>query len=85
MGVGSVVGVTTALTMGGPGALFWMLISAIPGMMSKYAEIVLAIHYRERSEDGSYIGGPMTTLEHGLHLRFFGVYLLYSVCLPLLG
>ena len=73
LGVGSVVGVTTALTMGGPGALFWMLISAIPGMMSKYAEIVLAIHYRERSKDGSYIGGPMTTLEHGLHLRFFGV------------
>lgn len=73
LGVGSVVGVTTALTMGGPGALFWMCISALLGMMSKYGEVVLAIHYRQRQGDGSYIGGPMTTLEHGCHMGILGV------------
>lgn len=73
LGVGSVVGVTTALTMGGPGALFWMCVSAFFGMMTKYGEVVLAIHYRNKEEDGSFIGGPMTTLEHGCHLPFLGV------------
>lgn len=73
LGVGSVVGVTTALTMGGPGALLWMWISAFFGMMSKYAEVVLAIHYRETSSDGTHIGGPMTTLQHGCHMPFLGV------------
>lgn len=73
LGVGSVVGVTTALTMGGPGALLWMCISAFFGMMSKYAEVVLAIHYRETRSDGTHIGGPMTTLEHGCHMPFLGV------------
>lgn len=72
LGVGSVIGVTTALTLGGPGAIFWMCISAFFGMMSKYAEVVLAIHYREHREDG-YLGGPMTTLEHGCHSKFLGV------------
>lgn len=73
LGVGSIVGVATALTMGGPGALFWMCISAILGMMTKYAEVVLAIFYRSRNEDGTYIGGPMTTLEKGCHLPFLGI------------
>lgn len=73
LGVGSVVGVTTALTMGGPGALLWMCISAVFGMMTKYAEIVLAIHYRSKENDGTYIGGPMTTLERGCHMGFFGI------------
>lgn len=73
LGVGSVVGVTTALTMGGPGALLWMCISAVFGMMIKYAEVVLAIHYRRKSDDGTYIGGPMTTLEYGCRMEFLGV------------
>ena len=73
LGVGSVVGVATALTMGGPGALVWMWISAFFGMMTKYAEVVLAIHYRKRQRDGTYIGGPMTTLEYGCHLPILGV------------
>ena len=72
LGVGSIIGVTTALTMGGPGAIFWMCVSAFFGMMSKYGEVVLAIHFREKREDG-YLGGPMTTLEHGCHLRFLAV------------
>lgn len=73
LGVGSIVGVTTALTMGGPGALFWMCISACFGMMIKYAEVVLAIHYRNKERDGTYIGGPMTTLENGCHMGILGV------------
>lgn len=72
LGVGSIIGVTTALTLGGPGAIFWMCVSAFFGMMSKYGEVVLAIHYREKRKDG-YLGGPMTTLEHGCHLRFLAV------------
>lgn len=73
LGVGSVVGVATALTMGGPGALVWMWISAFLGMMTKYAEVVLAIHYRRKQADGTYIGGPMTTLEYGCHLPLLGI------------
>lgn len=73
LGVGSIVGVTTALTMGGPGALFWMCISACLGMMTKYAEVVLAIHFRNKEKDGTYIGGPMTTLENGCHMTILGV------------
>lgn len=72
LGVGSVIGVTTALTLGGPGAILWMCISAFFGMMSKYGEVVLAIHYRQKKEDG-YLGGPMTTLENGCHFRFLAV------------
>ena len=73
LGVGSVIGVATALAIGGPGALFWMWVSALFGMMSKYGEVVLAIVYRRRQKDGSYLGGPMTTLEYGCHLRWLGV------------
>lgn len=73
LGVGSVIGVATALTIGGPGALVWMWISAFVGMMSKYAEVVLAIYFRKRQADGSYLGGPMVTLEYGCHMRFAGV------------
>lgn len=73
LGVGSIVGVATALTMGGPGALFWMCVSAALGMMTKYAEVVLAIVYRQKNRDGSYTGGPMTTLEKGCHFPFLAV------------
>lgn len=73
LGVGSVVGVTTALTIGGAGALFWMWVSAVIGMVIKYAEVVLALHYRERNADGTYSGGPMTTLEKGCHMPFLGI------------
>lgn len=73
LGVGSVIGVATALAVGGEGALFWMWVSAFFGMMTKYAEVVLAIHYRQKQEDGSYLGGPMTTLEYGCHMKLLGV------------
>lgn len=73
LGVGSVIGVATALTLGGPGALLWMWISAFFGMMTKYGEVVLAIVFRKKQSDGRYLGGPMMTLEYGCHMRFLGV------------
>lgn len=59
MGVGNIAGVATALVAGGPGAIFWMWVSAFFGMATKYAEIFLAVKYREKNADGSYVGGPM--------------------------
>ena len=59
VGTGNVAGVATAIATGGPGAVFWMWISAFFGMMTKYAEVVLAVHYRETSPDGTHRGGPM--------------------------
>ena len=57
LGVGSIVGVSTAISMGGPGSLFWMCVGAIPGMTSKYGEVVLAVYYREYHHQKGYLGG----------------------------
>ena len=65
VGVGNVVGVTTAIATGGPGAIFWMWIAAFFGMMTKYAEIVLGIFYRKRTADGEWLGGAMVYLKEG--------------------
>lgn len=69
VGVGSIAGVSTAIVAGGPGAVFWMWLSALFGMMTKYSEVVLAIHFRETAEDGSHYGGPMYYMEKGLHSK----------------
>ncbi len=66
VGTGNVVGVATAITIGGPGAVFWMWVSAFFGMMTKFAEIVLAMKYREVNEFGQYAGGPMYYIKNGL-------------------
>ena len=66
MGVGNIAGVATALVAGGPGAVFWMWISAFLGMSTKYAEIFLAVKYRQKSKTGRWFGGPMYYMEHGL-------------------
>ncbi len=63
---GNIVGVATAISAGGPGALFWMWISAFFGMATKYAEGVLAIKYRTKDENGQIAGGPMYYIEKGL-------------------
>jgi len=70
MGVGNIAGVATALTLGGAGALFWMWVSSFFGMMTKYAEVVLAVRYREKSEGGGWHGGPMYYMEKGLGKRW---------------
>ena len=63
VGVGNIAGVATAITLGGPGALFWLWVSGILGMGTKYAEIVIALHYRERDAAGVMRGGAMYTLK----------------------
>jgi len=77
VGTGNIVGVATAIVAGGPGAVFWMWISAFLGMMTGFAEKVLGILYRRRGEDGVYQGGPMTYMENGLHARWLAVIFAY--------
>ena len=66
VGTGNIAGVTGAIAVGGPGAVFWMWISALFGMCTKYAEVVLAVRYRERNAKGDYVGGPMYYIKNGL-------------------
>lgn len=66
IGTGNIAGVATAIALGGPGALFWMWITALFGMATKYCESVLAIRYREVDEKGKHVGGPMYYIKNGL-------------------
>ena len=66
VGTGNIAGVTGAIAVGGPGAVFWMWISALFGMVTKYAEVVLAVRYRERNDRGDWVGGPMYYIRKGL-------------------
>lgn len=77
VGSGNIAGVATAIVSGGPGALFWMIIAALIGMATKFAEIALGIQYRTVSKDGSIQGGAMYYLSEGLHNKWLGV--LFSV------
>ncbi len=80
IGVGNIVGVATAITMGGPGAVFWMWVSALLGMMTKYAEVVLAVHYRRKNREGKWIGGPMYYIRDGLKSPFLaGAFALFGM------
>ncbi len=83
IGTGNIVGVATAICLGGPGALLWMILAAFFGMATKYSEGFLAIKYRERKEDGHYIGGPFYYIEKGMGKKwkwlaklfaFFGIF-----------
>jgi len=66
VGTGNIAGVATAIHLGGPGAIFWMWVTAIVGMATKYAEAVLAVKYRETNSAGAYVGGPMYYIRNGL-------------------
>ena len=66
VGTGNIAGVTGAIAVGGPGAVFWMWVSALFGMVTKYAEVVLAVRYRERNDRGDWVGGPMYYIRNGL-------------------
>lgn len=74
VGTGNIVGVATAISMGGPGAIFWMWIAAFFGMATKFSEITLGIYYREKRPNGEYAGGPMYYITHGIHQRWAGVF-----------
>ncbi len=73
IGTGNIIGVATAISVGGPGALFWMWVTAAVGMATKYAEGVLAVKYRVVDENGEMAGGPMYYLERGLGQKWLGV------------
>ncbi len=70
IGVGNIAGVATAVALGGPGAVFWMWMTALVGMATKYAEVLLAVHFRERDEKGRFVGGPMYAIRNGLGPRW---------------
>ena len=73
VGTGNIAGVATALHLGGPGALVWMMISAIFGMTTKFSEVTLAVRYREECADGSHRGGTMYILEKALGMKWLAV------------
>lgn len=83
IGTGNIVGVSTALVAGGVGAVFWMWVSSFFGMMTKYAEIVLALHYKQKNDKGEIVGGPMYYIENGLGLKWLAV--LFSIFCALAG
>lgn len=84
VGSGNIAGVATAIASGGPGALFWMIIAALVGMATKFAEIFLGVSYRKKVEDGSFVGGPMYYIGEGLNAKWLGkivavLFLFFSV------
>ena len=79
VGTGNIAGVAGAIAIGGPGAVFWMWCSALLGMCTKYAEVTLAVHYRERSASGEWIGGPMYYIKNGLGKRWQWLAILYAL------
>lgn len=78
IGTGSIAGIATAIVSGGPGAVFWMWVSALLGMITKYSEIVLSLKYREKNEEGKWVGGPMYYIRNGLGLKWLAA--LFAVC-----
>ncbi|MDR2952125.1 MAG: sodium:alanine symporter family protein [Treponema sp.] len=73
VGTGNIVGVATAIVRGGPGAIFWMWVSAFFGMITKYTEVLLAVKYREVDAGGTHHGGPMYYIEKGLKMKWLAV------------
>lgn len=86
IGTGSIAGVATAIFYGGPGAVFWMWVSALLGMITGCAEKTLAVRYRERSFDGGWQGGPMYYMDRGLELKSLAVlFSLFCIAETLIG
>ncbi len=83
VGTGNIVGVAAAVSTGGPGALFWMMLSAFLAMATKYAEAVLAVKYREKNAAGEYVGGPMYVLKNGLNMKKTAV--VFALATALMG
>ena len=79
VGTGNIAGVAGAIAIGGPGAVFWMWISALLGMCTKLSEVVLAVHFRERNERGDLVGGPMYYIKNGLGKKWMWLAYLYAI------
>ena len=85
VGVGNIAGVATAISIGGPGALFWLWVSGVLGMCTKFAEIVIALHYRETDAAGQMRGGAMYILRNGLGMPWLGAIFAALVALAAFG
>lgn len=79
VGTGNIAGVAGAIAIGGPGAVFWMWISALLGMCTKFAEVTLAVHFRERNQEGDLVGGPMYYIKNGLGKKWQFLAILFSL------
>ena len=79
VGTGNIAGVAGAIAIGGPGAVFWMWCSALLGMCTKFAEVTLAVHFRERNKNGELVGGPMYYIKNGLGSRWQFLAVFYSL------
>ena len=79
VGTGNIAGVAGAIALGGPGAIFWMWCSAFLGMCTKFSEVTLAIHFREKNSNGEYVGGPMYYIKNGLSKKWYFLAVLYAV------
>ena len=78
-GTGNIAGITYAVTLGGPGAIFWLWASALIGMCTKYAEVVLAVKFRERNAHGDWVGGPMYYIKNGLGKKWHWLAALFCI------
>lgn len=85
IGTGNIAGVATAIFLGGPGAVFWMWMTALVGMATKFAEAVLAVRYRELDERGRYVGGPMYYIRNGLGERWGWLAILFALFAGIAG
>jgi AGCS family alanine or glycine:cation symporter len=85
IGTGNIIGVATAVAHGGPGAIFWLWLTGVFGIATKYSEALLAIKYRQKTSDGTFLGGPMIVLEKGLRQKWLGVCFALFTCLAAFG
>ena len=79
VGTGNIAGVAGAIAIGGPGAVFWMWMSALLGMCTKFAEVTLAVHFREKNKEGDWVGGPMYYIKNGLGRKWQWLAVLFSI------
>ncbi|MDY6816802.1 MAG: sodium:alanine symporter family protein [Pseudomonadota bacterium] len=85
VGTGNIAGVATAVFLGGPGALFWMWLTALVGMATKYSEAVLAVRFREVDERGNHVGGPMYYIRNGLGSKWSWLGVLFAIFAAIAG
>ena len=85
VGSGNIVGVSTAVLAGGMGAIFWMWVAAFVGMATKYGEIILGMLYREKNEEGNYVGGPMYYIKKGLHIPWLATLCAFFMVTQIIG
>ncbi|MDD6811460.1 MAG: amino acid carrier protein [Lachnospiraceae bacterium] len=85
LGTGNIIGVSTAVALGGPGAIFWCWITGILGMATAYSECYLSVLFRTRQKDGTHVGGPMYVLKNGLHNKNLGAFYAFCTLLAAFG